>query len=277
MTLMLVSAGCFVANALVIRQLGDRFAVDSWLLSTVRFVVGLAVILAFFRSGERFRFSHLYRNPQLITRGVIGGVGVYLYYLTIVHLGAGRATFISNTYVVMGALLAVAFLHEPLTRTLVAGSVVSLVGLALLTGVATALPGVGIYDLLAVLGALASAVVVVTIRQLHRTEHTATIFGAQCLYGLIFCLVPAAVRFTRPAPAAWVLLIVSGLCAGVGQLTMTRAYRDLPVARGSLLQMLVPLGIATGGAVFFGERFAPHEMAGAALILAGTLVTLLRP
>jgi drug/metabolite transporter (DMT)-like permease len=48
----------------------------------------------------------------LIIRGVVGGIGVYRYYLTIVHLGAGRATFISNTYVVMGALLAVAFPHE---------------------------------------------------------------------------------------------------------------------------------------------------------------------
>ena len=106
---MLGSTGGFIANALIIRELGDRFAVDSWLLSTVRFVVGLALIVAFFRTGGRFRFRNLYRNWQLVVRGVLGGVGVYLYYLTIVHLGAGRATFISNTYVVMGALLAVVF------------------------------------------------------------------------------------------------------------------------------------------------------------------------
>ena len=115
-----------------------------------------------------------------------------------------------------------------------------------------------------------------TIRQLHRTEHTATIFGAQCFYGLVFCLVPAAARFTMPAAAAWAILIGSALCAGAGQLTMTRAYRDLPVARGSLLQMLVPLGIACGGAVFFDEHFAARDLAGAALILGGTLVTTIR-
>ena len=68
----------------------------------------------------------------------------------------------------------------------------------------------------------------------------------------------------------------SALCAGVGQLTMTRAFRELSVARGSLLQMLVPLGIAAGGAVLFGERFQPHELLGAALILGGTLLTMLR-
>jgi drug/metabolite transporter (DMT)-like permease len=119
-------------------------------------------------------------------------------------------------------------------------------------------------------------VVIVTIRQLHRTEHTATIFGAQCFYGLLFCLVPAIVRFAMPPPAAWALLLASALCAGAGQLTMTRAYRELTVVRGSLLQMLVPLGIAAGGVAFFGERFRPGEILGAALILGGTLLTMLR-
>ncbi len=274
--LMLASTGCFVANALVIRLLGAHYAVDSWLLSSVRFVVGLALIVTLFTPGRVFQYNNLYRNPQLIVRGVIGGIGVYLYYVTIVHLGAGRATFISNTYVVVGALLAVALLKEPLTRVLLIGSAVSLLGLALLTNVMTAPSAVGFYDLLAMLGALASAVVIVTIRQLHRTEHTATIFGAQCFYGLLFCLVPTVVRFTMPPAAAWALLVGSALCAGAGQLTMTRAYRELTVARGSLLQMLVPLGIAAGGVLLFGERFQPHELIGAALILGGTLLTMLR-
>jgi drug/metabolite transporter (DMT)-like permease len=211
-----------------------------------------------------------------MVRGVVGGIGVYLYYVTIVHLGAGRATFISNTYVVMGALLAVALLKEPLTLALIIGSAASLFGLGLLTAVVTAPHAIGFYDLLGMLGALASAIVIVTIRQLHRTEHTATIFGAQCLYGLLFCLVPTVVRFAMPPPAAWALLIGSALCAGAGQLAMTRAYRELTVVRGSLLQMLVPLGIAGGGVLLFGERFQPHEAIGAALILGGTLLTMLR-
>jgi drug/metabolite transporter (DMT)-like permease len=176
----------------------------------------------------------------------------------------------------MGALLAVVLLKEPLTLALIAGAVVSLGGLALLTSSGPALSAAGYYDFLALLGALASAIVIVTIRQLHRTEHTATIFGAQCFYGLLFCLVPAAARFDLPALPAWALLVASALCAGAGQLMMTRAYRDLTVARGSLLQMLVPLGIAGGGALFFGERFQPRELVGAALILGGTLLTMTR-
>ena len=53
-----------------------------------------------------------------LERGVLGGIGVYLTYLTVVKLGAGRATFISNTYVVWGALLAAWLLKEALHPSL---------------------------------------------------------------------------------------------------------------------------------------------------------------
>jgi len=134
----------------------------------------------------------------------------------------------------------------------------------------------GVYDLLAVVAALLSAYVVVTIRQLHATEHTSTIFSAQCTYALLICCGPAVVTYQPLSPTAWALMAVAGVTAGVGQLTMTRAFRDLPVAEGSLIQMLVPLGIAIGGAVFFREHFATHELFGAALILGGTAFTAMR-
>jgi drug/metabolite transporter (DMT)-like permease len=51
---------------------------------------------------------------------------------------------------------------------------------------------------------------------------------------------------------------------------MTQAYRDLSVAEGSLLLMLVPLGIALGGVIFFHEHFTLPELLGGALILGGT-------
>ncbi|MBI3886575.1 MAG: DMT family transporter [Opitutae bacterium] len=193
-----------------------------------------------------------------------------------VELGAGRAVFIGNTYVVWGALLAAWMLKEKLRPAVLVGGVAALAGIGLLTKVFSATGQPGLYDLLAVVAALLSAYVVVTIRQLHHTEHTATIFSAQCVYGLLICGGPAVATFHRLSPAAWALMLVASVCAGVGQLTMTRAFRDLPVAEGSLIQMLVPLGIALGGMVFFGERFSGQEIVGAGLILAGTAYTAVR-
>jgi len=271
---MLLSAAAFTANVLLVRALGQMGQANIWLISCARFVVGLGMIAAVY--WREFQPAHLVRSRKLVERGVIGGGGVYLTYLTVVHLGAGRATFIGNTYVIWGALLAAWMLREQLRPGVLIGGVAALAGLGLLTNVFSTTAHPGIYDLLALIAALLSAYVVVTIRQLHDTEHTATIFSAQCVYGLVICAIPAGLAYTPLPPAAWAVLLIAGVIAGTGQLAMTRAFRDLPVAEGSLIQMLVPLGIALGGMVFFGERFSVLEFIGAALILGGTAFTAVR-
>lgn len=271
---MLASTACFTANVLLVRALGEVEAVSTWLVTFIRFTAGMAVIYALYR--REFEFIHLFQNRKLAARGVVGGASVYAFYLTVVQLGAGRATFINNTYVIFGAVMAVFVLGEPFGRPLVIGSIAALGGLALLTNAFGAHSHTGLYDLLGIVTAVASAYVVVTIRQLHATEHTSTIFAAQCVYGLILCAIPAALHAQTVSALGWAMMVLAGVFASIGQITMTRAFRDLPVAEGSLLQMLVPLGIAVGGVVFFREHFATHELVGAALILGGTTFTAIR-
>ncbi len=272
--LMLASAACFTTNVLLVRALGTVESVNVWLVSCVRFVAGMAVVYALYR--REFQPRRLFTQSKLIGRGVVGGAGVYGFYLTVVELGAGRATFINNTYVIFGALLAVWVLGERFGAALAIGSTAALAGLALLTNAFAAGTSPTIYDAVAVVTALASAYVVVTIRQLHATEHTSTIFASQCVYGLLICGAPAILHPQDVSTLAWAIMLVAGVFAALGQITMTRAFRDLPVAEGSLLQMLVPLGIAAGGALLFGERFASHELIGAALIIGGTGFVALR-
>jgi drug/metabolite transporter (DMT)-like permease len=273
--LMLASTACFTVNVLLIRALGELATVNVWLVSCVRFIVGLGVVSAVYWHDTDFR--RLFTRWRLAGRGIVGGLGVYGFYLTVVHLGAGRATFINNTYVIFGALIAVWVLRERFRPSLVVGGTAALAGLALLTNAFAGKSQATVYDLLAVVVAFGSAYVVVTIRQLHAEgEHTATIFAAQCVYGILICTGPVALHLPPAGMTAWILMLIAGGCAAVGQIAMTRAFRDLPVAEGSLLQMLVPLGIAAGGFVFFHEHFAPHELIGAALILAGTTFTALR-
>jgi drug/metabolite transporter (DMT)-like permease len=272
--LMLLSAGSFTANVLLVRALDGLHFANIWLVSCARFLVGLGVVAAVYR--REWQPAHLWRNPRLIERGLLGGVGVYLTYLCVVRLGAGRATFINNTYVIWGALLAAWLLKERLRPSLLAGSLLALTGLALLTNVFGGATTPGLYDWLAVLSAFISAWVVVTIRQLHASEHSATIFAAQCLYGLVLCGIPALLQLQPITGLGLGVTVLASCFAASGQLAMTRAFRDLSVAEGSLMQILVPLGIAAGGAVFFHERFTLHELAGAALILGGTAFTALR-
>lgn len=274
LALMLLSVAAFTANVLLVRALDNLHFANIWLVSCARFVVGLGVVAVVYR--REWQPLNLVRNPRLIERGLLGGLGVYLTYLCVVKLGAGRATFINNTYVIWGALLAAWVLHEKLRPALLSGGLCALAGLALLTNVLGGGAAPGLYDWLAVLSAFVSAWVVVTIRQLHATEHSSTIFAAQCVYGLVLCGIPAFLQLQPISGLGLMVTALASITAAVGQLSMTRAFRDLSVAEGSLLQMLVPVGIAAGGVVFFRERFTLHELAGAALILGGSAFIALR-
>jgi drug/metabolite transporter (DMT)-like permease len=266
---MLGSTVCFIVNVLLIRALGQMEAVSLWVVTSARFVIGLGIVMTLYR--REFQPRHLFTHGKLIERGLLGGLCTLGFYYTIPLLGAGRATFINNTYVIWAGLLAVVALRERLRPILLIGASVTLLGLGLLTNPFSATTNsTGVYELIALLNALGAAWIVVTIRQLHAKEHSSTIFAAQCTYGLLLCAGPALANLTQISPNAWALIGVASVCASAGQLLMTQAFRDLSVAEGSLLQMLVPLGIALGGAVFFHEHFSALELIGGALILAGT-------
>lgn len=271
---MVLSTAGFTANILLIRAFGALEGTNMWFLVCMRWIAGLAVVGAVYH--REFQPRNLFNNSRLITRGIIGGIATVAYYVTIEHLGAGRATFIGNTYVVWGGLIAVWVLSERFTPALAIGCIITLIGLAMLTNMLGTAMHPGIYDVLALLTAFASATVIVLIRQLHHTEHTSTIYASQCIYGLIICGGPA-LMFTDSLPdGSWWIIIGASLTSAIGQLTMTRAFRDLTVAEGSLLQMLVPLGVAIGGVAMFGEHYSATELAGAALILAGTVLPTIR-
>jgi drug/metabolite transporter (DMT)-like permease len=275
---MLGSTACFITNVLLIRALAGVENVSLWVVVSARFAVGLAIVCTLYR--REFQPFHLVTNRKLIERGLVGGLCTLGFYYTVTTLGAGRATFINNTYVIWGGLFAVFALREHLRPALLLGAVVTLLGLGFLTNPFAAGTRTGFADFIALLNALGSAWVVVTIRQLHAREHSSTIFAAQCVFGLLLCAGPALANpgtLAALTPLACLLLAIASTCAAAGQLLMTHAFRDLSVAEGSILQMLVPLGIAAGGVAFFHEQFTALELLGGALILGGTVASSYSP
>lgn len=270
--LMLCSVAFFIGNTMIIRLLGTMYSVDSWLVSAFRFVVGFGLVLVPLVPGRPLSLSALVRNPWVIARGVIGGISIVIYYETIVLLGAGRATFLNNTYIIIAAILAAVFLREKL-RPLVLGAIFTgTIGIALLTGMTLQSWSIRAADLLALLGALMAGTVVVIIRKLHQRESTRTIFAGQCAWGMLFAVVPATNTWETPTAVAAGLLVTCAVFAGFGQLAMTAAYRLVPVAEGALLQMLTPVGIGIGGALFFNETYTLFEATGAVLIVLSCIL-----
>ena len=275
---MLLSIVFFSINSLTLKSLSES-NISPWVALLFRAAVGMVVVATVFRAYSPVNFRRASTDPLLATRGLLGVFGTVAYYFTIAELGPGKATLISNTYVVIAAVMAVWFLKEPFNTSKLLGNVVALIGLALLIASPTQLALFGWYEVLAVLGALAAAGTVIVIRQLTRTESTTMIYTSQCIYVLLGSLPFGLYELGRQTIDAWgiIVLVLAAISATIGQLAMTEGFRHLSVAIGGAFQICVPVIIASGGVYFFDETFTAAQVAGAMLILAGCYwVTVIR-
>lgn len=271
MIVMVVSVLAFTTNTLLLKYIGSgdhRIGPDVSLF--FRALVGTVVVLAFFRGNRPVRIAPVFRNRDLVLRGISGLLGTAAYYWTIPSLGAGKATLICNTYVVFAAVFAMFSLGEKLTLTRLLWLLAAFAGIVLLVG-----PGegggrftFGFHEILALFGAVMAAWAVVLVRQLSLGFSIGTIYLAQCLW----ILGPVAILAVPDlASLSWSetgLLALAATAASCGQLAMNEGYRCLTVTTGASLQMLWPVATTTGGWLLFDERFGVLQWLGAALILA---------
>lgn len=267
---MLASVLLFSVNTLVVQTVSRHFPeADGWLASLFRGSVGLVVVIALHGWGRGLMPGRLFTNRLVALRGVVGGIATIAFYITIVKLGAARAVILNLTYPVFASIIAALWLKEKLSRPAIFWMILGLCGLAVFLSDEGKLMHPSRYDLLALFGAIMAGWVVVVIRRLRNEEHPATIFAAQTV--LIFALAtPAAVKLPQLPLNAWVGLSVAAIIVAQAQLVMTRAYQTMTVAKGSSIQMLLPISTAIGGFLCFGETFHPLEILGASITLLAT-------
>lgn len=267
---MLASVVLFSINTLLIRAISQHYpAADGWIASLFRGVVGMAVVIALHGGGRGLRLDRLFASRLVAIRGIVGGLAIVVFYITIVKLGAARAVILNLTYPVFASVIAALWLKEKLSRASVAWMLVGLCGLAVFLSDDGKLLHPSAYDLLALAGAAAAGWVVVIIRRLRHEEHPATIFASQALYNLVI-VSPVAVKLPQLPPAAWLGLTAAAVVVAIAQLQMTRAYQTMSVAKGSSIQMLLPVVTGIGGFFLMGETFHPVEIFGAILTLLAT-------
>lgn len=268
--LMLASVVLFAANTLAIRAISLHApAADGWIATIFRGAVGLLVVFALFGNGRGLQPKRLFTGRLIFLRGIVGALSIVAFYVTIVKLGAARAVILNLTYPVFASIIAAVWLKEKLSRAAILWMLLGLCGLAVFLSDEGKLFHPSPYDLLAILGAILAGWVVVVIRRLRHEEHPATIFAAQAFYSVIIAS-PGVMKLPQLPPIAWGGLMLAAIVVAIAQLEMTRAYQVMSVARGSSIQMLLPIVTGIGGFLCFGETFHTTEILGAMLTLIAT-------
>lgn len=268
--LMLLSVVLFAANTLLIRGVSHHVPIaDGWMASLFRGVCGLIVVASLYGFGRGLSLSRLIGSRLVMIRGIVGSIGILAFYITVTEIGAARAVVLNLTYPMFATIIAALWLKETVNRAAVLWIVIGFGGLLLFLNKDGQLLHPSSYDLLGLAGAVAAGWVIVVIRRLRHEEHPATIYASQAFYGLL-ASTPAVTKLPSLPPLGWFGLAGAAVVVAFAQLMMTRAYQALPVARGSAMQMLLPIVTAAGSFTFYGETFGPAELAGATITLLAT-------
>lgn len=264
---MLASAFLFAGNTLLIRAASlASDGADGWMATLFRGVIGMALLVVFYSNGRGFEWRRMFSNRLVILRGLIGCLGIILFYITIVKLGASRAIVINLTYPMFGTIIAAFWLKEKVRVATRWWLIVALAGLVVFLSDENMSLAPSRYDMLGIFGALAAGWVVVIIRKLRHQEHPTTIYGAQASCSLLLGL-PFVGKVPDLPFASWGFLALGAVVVTFSQLIMTSAYQRLSIAQGASLQMTLPIFTAVGAFFFFGETLKVHELLGAVVTL----------
>jgi drug/metabolite transporter (DMT)-like permease len=157
-----------------------------------------------------------------LVRGLAGVSAVACYFYAIARLRLADAVLLNQSMPLFIPLVERGWLGEKVKPRLW-----GVIGLGFLGLLLILRPGSGVFEpaaLVGLLSAVLASIAQVGIRRLTRTEPVTRIVFYFGLVASVVSLPPAVWWWKSPSPSTWAVLLLMGVFATVGQLTLTRAY-----------------------------------------------------
>jgi drug/metabolite transporter (DMT)-like permease len=236
---------------------------------------------------ERRRYGPRPRRERMLTlgAGVLFAADLIFWHYSIDAVGAGLATVIANTQLVLVALIAWAALGERPDGRSIAAIPVVLSGVVLISGVI----GAGAYGddpllgvVWGILTAIAYALFILVLRQgqVDIRRPAGPLLDATLVATIVSAIAGVAVGDLDPVPSAeataWLILLALSSQV-VGWLLISVSLPRLPAVVTSILLMLQPVSAVFLGALILSEDPSPVQLTGVAVVLAGVAVATIKP
>jgi drug/metabolite transporter (DMT)-like permease len=212
----------------------------------------------------------------------VGFAGLQTYFWAVTKLPLVDVTVIFYTHPAFTALVAAMVLKESMQRQEVIGLFVSLVGVVLVAQ-PTFLFGDGTQGLnpWAVVAALASAAIsalaYTLVRKLRETDHHLTVIFYYPLVATPLSVPIMIPNATWPTAVEWLILAGLGIVTQIAHVFMTKGLHAERAGKAMSMSYVQILFALIWGLVFFGEIPSLWGLAGATLVVGGTLLVVGRP
>jgi drug/metabolite transporter (DMT)-like permease len=273
---MAVSSVMFSLMSVMVRISGEIQGLNAWKITQFRFILSIVFVLGL-AAWQHCRLRFVNRS-WLVSRGLLGGAAVFVFFYTVTRIGIAKATILSYTYPVWAGLFAPWLLGDRLRPGVIAAVLTALAGLYLVIVPDQGIGQISWVDLFGLTGGVLSGWAVLAIKRLRETDSPQAILFSQSLFGLLIVAGPAQAGGYSVIPAAgWCALLALGLFATAGQLQMTYAYKHVGATEGSLLGMLTPVISVPLGLIVFHEPVSARALVGCGIVLIACAYAALPP
>ncbi len=216
--------------------------------------------------------DRLYANAL---RGSLVAVTATTFFYSVKLLPLAEALALSFLSPVFVALFGAILLGERSGRPVLIGLACGLLGMAVMVGPKLGGGGAVPAPLLGVAAALVSAVSyafnLVLLRKLAQRDHPVVIVAAQNAVPALILALPAAYVWQMPDAADLAAFLAAGALAVGGHLLLTGAFARLEASRLAPLEYTTLIWASGIGYAVFGEALTWATLAGAGLIILGSL------
>ncbi|HEX3479298.1 MAG TPA: DMT family transporter [Kofleriaceae bacterium] len=264
---MTASAFGFSVMGVLVKLASSRMPIGEIVFARAVITLGISLVMV-----RRAGLSP-WAGPRwpLVVRGLLGFGGLAGYYIALDRLPLADATVLQNATPLLTGVLAWWLLDEPIGWTTAVAIACGVAGVALI-----ARPSDGVLDPTGVLAALGgvscSSVAYVTVRRLSRTVHPLVIVLYFPLIATPLALPWMLASFVVPGPVDLLLLVALGVATQVGQVLLTMALAIESAGKATSLNYLQVAFAILWQLAVFGEFPTAWTLAGASLILGGTLL-----
>ena len=269
---MLFGSLLFSLGALLVKLAGHRLPPMEILFA--RGFTGLFICWGILRKtgGSLSIFGQ--RRLLLVIRGLFGFLAIFTTFYAIVHLPLADAMVIIFSHPAAVAVLAAIFLGERMGLWGIGAAVISMAGVIVVCRPSFLFGAHAPLDSLAVWAAVAcvvfTALAILTIRSLAKTEHPAVVMVYQT-FAVVLTAPLFSASWLMPTPTEWLLLLGVGTLMNAGQYYMTKAYAVDTAWRVSAVGYLEIVFAAIWGALFLDEIPDIWVIVGAVMIVGGTM------
>jgi len=260
---MAVTGILFVAVTGIVRHLGtDMSAVQA---AFIRYVFGLILL-----TPVLFRVGSFVRERKIMglhaVRGVIHGIGVMLWFFAMAKIPIAEVTALGFTAPIFTTLGAALFLGEKLHLHRVGAVLIGFGGV--LVVLQPGFQAINIGSIAQLVAAPLFACSFLIAKRLTRTESSPAIVAYLSIFVTLTLLPPALIVWRTPTLVELGWLFATAVCATLGHVTLTQAFRSADITVTQPIQFLQLVWATLLGLTLFGEQPEIWTWVGGGMIVA---------